>query len=302
MEEIVATVLFANLINPPKMGENPTILQYEEMLRDFQNTMYEVISHHLEFFGYEGIGVDHELCIMGDEIRVFLYSGQVQFDIRNALLIAIKIKLAWLVSTFNQGMGDEKGQLSSIGVGIDCGKVVKDLRTWQVRMGHIHPNIEGYIISQTKHIQLGSQEGTVSQIMVGANFYERCRLNTRINIAFSPQKILNVRGLDQRIPAYEVFSFVNFEIISSMPPPYQEGLLEKIESIIYKRIPKPWIFVILLRSYISTLAMGDDEHLSSKAVELAQQALKVLDYKVVIYNMLGWLYNNCKSIRSKDIP
>lgn len=302
MEEIVATVLFANLISPPKMGESLTILQYEEMLRDFQNTMYEMISHHLEFFGYEGIGVDHELTILGDEIRVFFYSGQVQFDIRNALLMAIKIKLAWLVSPFNQRMAEEKGHLSSIGVGINCGKVIKDLRTLRVRMGHIYPNIEGYIISQTKHIQLASHEGTVSQIMVGTNFYERCRLNSRINIAFSPQKILNVKGLDQRIPAYEVFSFVNFEIIPSMPPPYQEGLLEKIESIMHKKVPRPWIFVILLRSYISTLAMGDDEHLSAKAVDLAQQALKVLDYKVVIYNMLGWLYNNCKSIRSKNIP
>jgi len=293
MEETLATILFANLINPPRLGENLTILQYEDMLRDFQNTMYEVISHHLEFFGYVGIGVDHELSIMGDEIRVFLYSGQVQFDIRNALLIAIKIKLAWFVSTFNQRMSDEKGQLSSIGIGINCGKVVKDLRTWRVRMGDIHPNIEGYIISQTRHIQLASQEGVVSQIMVGTNFYERCRLNTRINIAFSPQKFLNVKGLDQRIPAYEVFSFVNFVIIPSMP--------EKIESVINNRIPKPWIFIILLRSYISTLAMGDDEHLSAKAVELAQQALKVLDYKVIIYNMLDWLYNNCQSIRTKNI-
>jgi len=87
-----------------------------------------------------------------------------------------------------------------------------------------------------------------------------------------------------------------------MPPPYQVGLLEKIESIIHNRIPTPWIFIILLRSYISTLAIGDDEHLSSKAVELAQQALKVVDYKVVIYNMLGWLYNNCRSIRTKNTP
>jgi class 3 adenylate cyclase len=301
MEEIVATILFANLIDSSDLTKDLTVLEYDEMLADFQNTMFEVVSHHLDFYGYEGFGIDYEWNIEGDELRIFFYSGQVHFDIRNALLIAIKIKIAWLISTFNQRILKEGRQVSRIGVGINCGEVIKDVKPWRVKRGEIQPKIDGYAINRTKQIESASREGTVSQIMVGEGLYRRCQLNNRINVSFSPTKNLFFKGLDQKIQIYEVVSFINFEILPSMPSSFQEGLLEKMEHIVSDAVPEPWVFIILLRSYISMLASGEDENLVAKAVDLAQQALKVLDYKVVIYNMLGWLYSNCKSVHNLKI-
>jgi len=301
MEETISTILIAELINPPELIDHMTVLQYEDMLGDFQNTVFDIVTHHLECYGYNSFGTDYEWSIMGEELRVFLYSGHVQFDIRNALLIAAKIKIAWLISNFTQNIVYEGHQISHIGVGINCGKVIKDLRPWRAKIGQIQPNVEGYVINLTRHIQLASREGSVSQILVGQNLYKRCQLNSQLNIAFSPQKSLSFRGFDQKIPIYEVVSFINFEIIPSMPPSLQGGILKKIEHIIKNKVPEPWLFIILLRSYISQLAKGDDENLAAKAVDLAQHALEVLDYKVVIYNMLGWLYNNCKSVRNLKI-
>jgi class 3 adenylate cyclase len=251
MKESTATILFADLMNSTELAKNLSLQEYDDMLGDFQDIMFEVVSHHLDYFGYGGNGIDSEWSISGDELRVFLYSENIYFDIRNALLIATKIKLAWLSSNFNQKVLSEQRLVSRIGVGINCGKVIKDVRPWRVKIGKAEPNIEGYAINLTKRIESASREGNVYQIMVGASLY---------------------KGLGQKIPVYEVTSFVNFEIMSSMPVSLQEGLLEKIESTVRDAMPEPWVFIVLLRSYISMLNSNSHEDVDLKALDIGQQA------------------------------
>ncbi len=302
MKGNVATILFADLMNSTELAKNLTLLEYDDMLADFQNTMYEVVSHHLDHFGYEGAGVDSEWSISGDELRVFLYSDQMDFDIQNSLLIATKIKLAWLASGFNQKVLHEGRIVSRIGVGINCGKVIKDVRPWRVKMGRAQPNIEGYAINFTKRIEAASREGNSYQIMVGATLYKRCQQNKRLNVAFSRPRSLVFKGLGQRIPVYEVSSFINFEIMPSMPASIQEGLIEKLEYTVRDAMPEPWIFIVLLRSYISMLSTNSHEgNLDVKAVELAHQALEVVEYKPAIYNILGWLHTHGENVHNLEM-
>jgi class 3 adenylate cyclase len=301
MKESNATILFADLMNSTELAKNLTLLEYDDMLVDFQNTMFEVVSHHLEYFGYEGEGVDSEWSISGDELRVFLYTDNMDFDIRSALLIATKIKLAWLASAFNQKVLSEQRLVSRIGVGVNCGKVIKDVRPWRVKIGRAGQNIEGYAINLTKRIESASREGNVYQVMVGASLYKRCQQNKRMNVAFSHPRSLVFKGLGQKIPVYEVLSFINFEILPSMPADLQEGLMEKMENTVRDAMPEPWIFIVLLRAYITMLVTGQDDDADVKAVELAQQALDVVEYKPVIYNMMGWLYTNGKNVRNLEM-
>jgi class 3 adenylate cyclase len=301
MKESNATILFADLMNSTELAKNLSLQEYDDMLGDFQGIMFEVVSHHLDYFGYEGNGIDSEWSISGDELRVFLYSENIYFDIRSALLIATKIKLAWLSSNFNQKVLSEQRLVSRIGVGINCGKVIKDVRPWRVKIGKAEPNIEGYAINLTKRIESASREGNVYQIMVGASLYKRCQQNSQINVTFSKPKSLVFKGLGQKIPVYEVTSFVNFEILSSMPVSLQKGLLEKIENTVRDAMPEPWIFIVLLRSYISMLNSNNDEDIDLKALEIGQQALEVVEYKPVIYNILGWLHINGKNVRNLEM-
>jgi class 3 adenylate cyclase len=300
MKKSNATILFADLMNSTELAKNLTLQEYDDMLGDFQDTMFEVVSHHLDYFGYEGNGIDSEWSMAGDELRVFLYSENTNFDIRNALLLAAKIKLAWLASNFNQRVLSEERLVSRIGVGINCGKVIKDIRPWRVMIGKAEPNIEGYAINLTKRIESASREGNVYQIMVGASLYKRCQQNRKINVAFSNPKSLVFRGLGQKIPVYEVTSFVNFEIMSSMPVWLQEGLLEKMENTVQDAMPEPWIFIVLLRAYISNMGSNSYRDLDIKAVEIALQALEVVEYKPVIYNILGWLHTYGKNVRNLE--
>jgi tetratricopeptide (TPR) repeat protein len=137
--------------------------------------------------------------------------------------------------------------------------------------------------------------------MVGASLYKRCQQNSQINVTFSNPKSLVFKGLGQKIPVYEVTSFVNFEILSSMPVSLQKGLLEKIENTVRDAMPEPWVFIVLLRSYISKLNSNNDEDIDLKALEIGQQALEVVEYKPVIYNILGWLHINGKNVRNLEM-
>ena len=300
-ESIVATMLLADLMSSTEMAKNLTLQEYDDMIVHFQSTMYEVASHHLGQYGYVGNGVDSDWSIAGDELRVFLYSGAVGFDVRNALLIAVKIKLAWLATAFNERILNEGRLVSRIGVGINCGKVIKDLRGWRVRMGEEQPNIEGYAINVAKRIESASREGSVYQIMVGDSLYKRCHESNTINIAFSRPSSLVFKGLGQKIPVYEVVSFVNFEILPSMPDSLKNDLLQKMQYAVTQPMPEPWIFITLLRYYISLIASGGHKYLETHAIEVAEQALEVLDYKTVIYNILGWIYTYGQSVRNLEI-
>ena len=300
-ESIVATMLFADLMSSTEMAKNLTLQEYDEMIVDLQSTMYEVVSHHLSYYDYVGNGLDSYWSIAGDELRVFLYSGAVLFDVRSALLIAAKIKLAWLAGAFNERILEEGRLVSRIGVGINCGKVIKDMREWRVRMGEEQPNIEGYAINVTKRIETASREANVYNIMVGDSLYKRCQESNEINVAFSQPRSLTFKGLGQKIPVYEVISFINFEILPSMPVSLQDGLLDKMQYAVTQPNPEPWIFVTLLRHYISLITSGRHEYLESHGIELAKQALEVLEYKPVIYNMLGWFYAYGQSARNLEM-
>ena len=65
-------------------------------------------------------------------------------------------------------------------------------------------------------------------------------------------------------------------------------------------MPEPWTFFTLLRYYISRIIGGDQEEMAAKAVKLADQALRVLEYKKTLYIILGWLYTYCDSLRNLE--
>jgi len=300
-EKIVATMLFADLMNSTEMAKNLSLEEYDEMIIDFQRTMCDVTSHHLRQYGYIQNGIDSCWSIAGDELRVFLYSGAVRFDVRNALLIAVKIKLAWLASTFNEKILNEGRIVSRIGVGINCGKVIKDIREWRLKMGEKEPNIEGYAINVAKRIESASRDGNIYQVMVGDGFYRKCQESNEIKVSFSlPQKFV-FKGLGQKIPVYEVVSFINHEIFPLMPVSMQNDLVNKMQYAVTQPMAEPWIFITLLRHYITMIASGKHEYIETYAIELAKEALGIIEYKPTIYNMLGWFHTYSKRARNLDI-
>jgi len=300
-ESVTATILFADLINSTEMSKNLSLDEYDDMIIDFQATMHEIVSHHMEQFGYVGDGSDSYWSIAGDELRLFLYSGATLFDVRNALIIAVKLKLGWLASSFNETILREGRIVSRIGVGMNCGKVIKDVRDWRVTMGEDQPTIEGYAINVAKRIESTSRHGTAYQIMIGDSLYRRCHESGSLNLTCGKPRDLLFKGLGQKIPVYEIVSFINFEIIPTMPDSFRDGLLDKMQYAVAQPMAESWIFITLLREYVSLISSGSHDYLENHAVKLAEQALEVVDCKPVIYNMLGWFHIHGTKIRNPEL-
>jgi len=296
-----ATMLFADLMNPDsKKAKSLTLQEYDEMIVDFQNTLSLVTSSHLKNFGYIGDRADSEWSIAGDELRIFLYSGDLRFDVRNALILAVKLKLGWLTSVFNQKIFMEGRPVSRISVGINCGRVTKDDRQRQMSLGQGQYQIDGETIRLTKRIESLAREGTVYQVMVGEGPHQVCNEDRQINVTFSEPICEVPEGQKNKPIVYEVVSFVDYEIVPTMPDSMKDRLTEAMEYTVVKSVPEPWIYFTLLRYYISRILAGKQEEVGEKAVKLADQALKVLEYKKTIYNILGWLYTYCDSLRNLE--
>ena len=300
-ESVHATILIADLVNSTEMSKNLTLQEYDEMIVHFQSTMYEIVSAHLGQYDYKGDGSDSSWSIAGDEIRVFLYSGATQYDVRNALLMAVKMKLAWLISDFNERILKEGRLVSRIGVGINCGKVVKGVRAWRVKMGDANPSVEGYAINITKRIESTSREGKSYQVMVGDSLRRKCLERNSLNVVFSPPQSLVFKGLGQNMPVFEVVSLIHSELLPSMPADFKNGLVEKMHYAVSQPMAEAWVFITLLRYYASLIASGKHDYMENHAVRVAEQALEVAEYKPIIYNMLGWFHIYGKGIHNLEM-
>ena len=297
----LATILFADLLNPDELVKKLSLEEYDDMIVDFQNTMSLVASNHLRDFGYVGIGMDSEWSVVGDELRVYLYSGDLRFDIRNALQLAVKLKLGWLASAFNQGILMEGRPVSRLSIGINCEEVTQDTTQKQIRAKRGQHPIDKFPIHLTKQIEAIAREGKVYQVMVEEKVFQFCSMDDRINVAFGQPLHGVLKGKEKNKAVYEVISFINYEIVSTMPDLFQDRLQETMEYAIAHSVPEPWIFFTLLRHYISKIRGGDSDELAPKAVMLADQALGFLEHKKTIYNILGWLYTNCEKIRDLEM-
>jgi len=78
-------------------------------------------------------------------------------------------------------------------------------------------------------------------------------------------------------------------------------LIQKIEYALTQPMPEPWLFITLLRHYVSLLASVKRDNVETLALECAQQALELLDYRPIIYNIIGWLYTYGQSIRNLEM-
>jgi class 3 adenylate cyclase len=294
-------MLFSDLMSSTEMAKILTLQKYDQMIADFQTVMYEVATDHLCQFGYVGGGADSEWSIVGDELRVFLYSGDNRFDVRNALLIALKIKLGWLVSDFNQKILKEGRLVSRIGVGMNCGKVIRDVRPWRVKQGSAQPNVEGYAINVTKRIESSTRNGQGYQVTVGDSFWRVCGDGNPLNVEFGRPQTQVFKGLGQSITVYELVAFINHEIVSTMPQSMKQDLVTKMEYAASQPMPEPWIFYTLIRHYISEMVTARSQAAESKAVRLGREALNSLEYKRPMYNILGWLHAYSKNFRDLDL-
>jgi len=264
--EVEATILYCDLVESTSLARAKELKGYYDMLMEFQELSYKLIDDHILSYRYtprrkfsnrrndRQIGDDYEWKVTGEEASVFLYSGDIIYDLRNALLLAIKLKLVWLASRHNQRNLSEGRPIVDMGLGVHCGKVILGSKGWLSSPGDGIPNIEGYAINKAKHTEQLSRLGRVFRVAVSERVFSNCQKQKRFPAHFwlNPQMHLKSGLGEENI--YELSSFWDYELFSHLTLELKSRVIIAMEETAQALVPDPgylWLYMLMMRYYLA---------------------------------------------------
>ena len=114
--KVNAVIMFADIVGSSKIAENADIDSYCTMIREYHWITEKALT---EYCASENILPEHcEKRAYGDEIALFLYSGDVLTDLKDALYAAVLLRNKWVKSDYNRARKEEGKTYTEIRVGI----------------------------------------------------------------------------------------------------------------------------------------------------------------------------------------
>lgn len=316
--EIRATVLFVDIINSTGISGVQDAVSYNKMLTEFQSLLFDVIVDHVLRYRYvpresmSGRGVDirvgddYEWDIEGDEVRVFLYSGNTEYDVRSALQLAVKMKLAWLTSDFNYGAFEDKGLVFDVGIGVHTGKVIRETKDWRMRSRDAVPRIDGFTINIGKKVEQYSRSGQVYKLFVSGNVRSILEQSKNFAVKFSSDKQQKLKDSAITIAIFEVVSFLDHEILVFLPEALKKRTLDRALELVqtaHLRRDLFWLYLLVMRFWLMDVTGKEESRdaadriirLGSAVMNFASQLSKpeqtyVRDYLSSVNNMIALAY------------
>ncbi len=264
-EEIRATVLFADIINSTGISGVQDPASYNRMLTEYQALVFDVITDHVRQYRYAPreklsergtdtrIGREYEWDIAGDEARVFFYSDNAEYDVRSALQLAIKIKLAWLTSNFNFGAFDDKGVIFDLAIGAHTGKVIREVKDWRQRSNDVVPRIDGFAINIGKKVEGFSRTSQLFKLCVSGNVRSILEQKRNFAVKFSSDKQQKLKDSAITITVYEIVSFLDHEVFTFLPANLKERTLSRMRKFVetaHLRRDLFWLYLLVMRFWL----------------------------------------------------
>lgn len=263
--EIRATVLFADLINSTGISGVQEPAAYNKMLAEYQSLMFDVITDHIRAYRYRPrtsftdrgtdlkVGADYDWDISGDEARVFFYSENPEYDVRSALQLAVKIKLAWLTSEFNYAAFEDKGLVFDVGIGVHTGKVIQESKDWRVRCRDAVPRIDGFTINIGKKVEGFSRTGTLFKIFVTGTVRSALDQSRRLAVKFSADRQQKLKDSAITIAIFEVVSFLDHEVFVFLPENLRDRIINRMLEFVnasHLRRDLFWLYLLAMRYWL----------------------------------------------------
>ena len=219
MQEKVAAILFADIMNSSEYANVMSTTNYhlfiikslKEICADEEayfcgtSPQYKPLPNHPTKEQLEQTDYNCQFRAVGDEIRVFLYSGNEDADTNYLAEIAIRLKLRWLFCEFNKTRVKQNKPPEELAIGINTGPVIIE-----------ENNPEGFSINVGKRIEGECRNGTQCRILAHANSVNYIQAfqrkpNARISseMFFSDVWTFSGKGIAQEIPIREL-KFFNF--------------------------------------------------------------------------------------------
>ncbi|RJO73960.1 MAG: hypothetical protein C4523_01530 [Myxococcales bacterium] len=214
--EKIAAIMFADIMNSSEYANVMSTTSYHNFIIKclqgicadeavYFNSAHPEYKPLPEFSTPEQLNQDYtcQFRTVGDEIRVFLYSGDEYADTNNLLEIAVRMKLRWLFSDFNKTRIKQNKAPEDLAIGIHTGPVVIESN-----------KPEGFAMNVGKRIEGECRNGNLCRILLHANsvnfiqaYQKRQGVKCFLAPQFSPVWTFSGKGIAQEIPIRELKFF-----------------------------------------------------------------------------------------------
>jgi len=219
MKEKVISIMFCDIMNSSEYANVMSTANYHNfIIKSLQSICADEAAYFSkihpeyqslpEYSGRDGIQKEFtaQFRTVGDEIRVFLYSGDEWADTSNLLEIGIRLKLRWLFAEFNKTRIRQNKPPEDLAIGIHTGPTVIE-----------ENKPEGFALNMGKRIEGECRNGQLCRILLHSNcinylqtYQGRKNANHMIMPHFSDVWTFEGKGISQEIPIRELKYFTFF--------------------------------------------------------------------------------------------
>lgn len=216
MREKIAAIMFVDIMNSSEYANVMSTANYHNfIIKSLQSICADEAAYFMEthptyqalpdYSTREDSKAEYscQFRTVGDEIRVFLYSGNEFADTNNLMEIGIRLKLRWLFSEFNKTRIKQNKPPEELAIGINTGPIVIE-----------ENKPEGFAINVGKRIEGECRNGRMCRMVLHANsvnhiqaYQKRSANKFSIEPHFSDVWTFSGKGIAQEIPIRELKHF-----------------------------------------------------------------------------------------------
>jgi class 3 adenylate cyclase len=227
-------VLFVDLVSSCEFASVMGLREYAGYVESFQHVCVEQTRH---LFGTVlgprfQPGTHFEYETIGDELAVFLHSGNPANDVYQLLCLAIAIKCGWLGMPQNRARMERGLAAAELAAGIHLGQV------W-ARKTDAGFHKRGFAVNAAKRTETASRDGTRFRIYVTDSAVKVVGDRLR-HVLFSPRRLDTLKGLLVPMGIHEVVdSFA--DLSKRLAPDFAEGFEQVARSALATNTFDLWI-------------------------------------------------------------
>jgi class 3 adenylate cyclase len=199
-------ILFADLVSSSEFASVMSLGRYAEYVASFEETCERQCRHFFEVFhqGDYARGMDYQVSLLGDELVVFLHTGNHADDVYQLICLSIALKCAWLASRSNAERLDQGMPAIELAVGIHAGLV------WATPgVGGAGPKLRGFSINVAKRVETASRDGQHFRIYISGSAFKRVNRKIR-HLLIGPKQMVHMKGIVLPVSVHELLdSFVD---------------------------------------------------------------------------------------------
>jgi class 3 adenylate cyclase len=279
-------ILFVDLIDSSLFASILDLKEYAAYVESFSDLCSKQVRYFFQVFlknKYKR-GVDYSFRNIGDELVVFLHTGNNANDVYLLTVLAVTLKCAWLASPLNRQRVARRISTCEMAAGINFGPV------WAKRRKSSYL-LMGYAINLAKRIESISREGERFLVFLSDAAFKQINLRMR-NLIFGNRKLSQAKGILGSIGIYELHdSFV--DPAPRLEPDLRRGFKQQMKIAFHSNSRDLWI-----HSCLQVSEQAASECVTDECFALCQQVLSIDNENAVALYHLAQGYRERKKFDS----